>query len=115
MSWDTSPPRARLILSGVQGNPHLGSNDAHLNSLVFAIHEVQQFLIGQGVQAENCIGLNIGGTVDVGGGFKATMVSRWSPLCQCVVSAVYPTRVVALFCAPRSVLFTAEGVAKEKR
>lgn len=42
---------------------------------MFCIHEIQQFLVAQGVPEAQVVGMNKGGCVDIGEGFKATMVN----------------------------------------
>ena len=46
----------------------------YANCKVFCQFEIGEYLKGKGVAADRVVQFNIGGTVDIGGGYKATMV-----------------------------------------
>eukprot|EP00127_Corallochytrium_limacisporum_P007369 Clim_evm6s249 gene=Clim_evmTU6s249 len=69
--------KAKAILVSHGHFDHVGDTVAlakQTGAKVFCVHEVSVYLKGQGVPEDQIVGMNKGGTVDLGGGFKATMV-----------------------------------------
>lgn len=75
----TRRPRRRVLCTGrpCTEAPHwLRSHTERLHraAVAYCIHEVSKYLISQQANPSQVVGVNKGGTVDLGGGFKATMV-----------------------------------------